>query len=102
MTWNAITDVTGPVEAYDAVHAEVLRAPRTAFAGLLVHLARPTPGGFQIVEVWESRAQFDRSSAEVLEPIMTRMFGGPPSPDKATATEFELRGLVLPAGGIFR
>ena len=102
MTWNAITNVTGPVEAYDAVHAEALQAPRTALAGLLVHLARPTPGGFEIIEIWESKAQYERSSVEVLEPIMTRLFGGAPSPDGTTVTEFELRGLIVPEGGIFR
>ncbi len=102
MTYGFVMDVPAPIQFYDALHAELGRRTSGDVDGLLLHLARQTGAGFQIVEVWESRAQFDRSSAEVLEPIMTRIFGGPPSPDETTATEFELRGLVLPAGGIFR
>ncbi|NEK60262.1 hypothetical protein GCU56_20610 [Geodermatophilus sabuli] len=99
MTWGVTVDVPAPVEVYDAVHAELLRRTGGAVEGLLVHLARPTAGGFQVVEVWESRAAFARYEAEVVAPVMAGV-GGPPPAGAPVATEFDVRGLVLPRGGV--
>lgn len=101
MTWGVAVDVPAPVELYDAVPAELLRRTDASVDGLLVHLARPTERGFEVLEVWEDGADFERYQAEVTTPVMAELSGGQPWP-AGGITEFEARGLVLPRGGIFR
>jgi hypothetical protein len=72
-----------------------------AIDGLLLHIGRPSATGFEVVEVWESRAQFDDYQRE----LMASMTGGPdagmPSSMPApTIEDFEVRGLVIPQGNI--
>ena len=50
--------VPAPIEAYDALHAAVTGVTASDGEGLLVHIARPTEQGFEIIEVWESREHF--------------------------------------------
>ena len=38
-------------------------------AGQLSHIAGPTPGGFRVIDVWESQEAFDRFDASVLAPL---------------------------------
>ncbi|MGY1603053.1 hypothetical protein [Geodermatophilus sp. SYSU D00815] len=95
MPVGIVTDVPAPIEVYDALHAELLRRFPGAAAGLLLHVARPTAGGFQVLEVWESREVFDRYNAEVVFPLMAELSGGAPLPAAPPPEEFEVRGLVL-------
>lgn len=37
--------------------------------GQLTHTAGPTPDGFRVIDVWESREAFLRFEREVLEPL---------------------------------
>ena len=50
--------VPAPIEAYDALHAAVKDVTASDGEGLLVHIARPTETGFEIIEVWESQERF--------------------------------------------
>lgn len=99
MTIGIITDVPARIEVYDAVHAEVLRRAGPALDGLLLHFARPTAGGFQVVEIWESRGHLERYDRELIGPVVAQVSVGqevgPPA-----RTEFEVRGLVMPTGGV--
>ena len=101
MTWGLITDVAAPAEVYDAMHARLLELTGGTADGLLVHLARATDTGFQVVEVWESKDYFERYQAELIGPLLAEMTGaeGPPGPEPV-ATEFEVRGLVVPRAGV--
>ena len=101
MTWGLITDVAAPAQVYDAMHARVLDRTGGTADGLLVHLARATETGFQLVEVWESKDRFERYQAELVGPLLAEMTGddGPPG-EAPAATEFDVRGLVVPAAGI--
>jgi hypothetical protein len=101
MTWGVLMDVAAPVEMYDALHQELLRTTGATVDGLLVHVARPTRTGFQILEIWESREPFDRYTAELVAPVMGRLLAGQPPPAMETE-EIDVRGLVLPHGGIAR
>ena len=101
MTWGVVLDVPAPVEVYDAMHAELLRRTGAVADGLLVHLARPTARGFEVLEVWESKADFERYQTEVVEPLMVELSDGRALP-LGDVVEFEARGLVLPRGGIVR
>ncbi|RFU20047.1 hypothetical protein [Geodermatophilus marinus] len=101
MTWGLVVDVPAPVEVYDAVHAELLRRTGGAVDGLLVHLARAIDGGFQVVEVWESRQAHDRYEAEVVGPVLAEVGAQAPT-GPPPGTEFQVRGLVLPGSGLAR
>jgi hypothetical protein len=101
MTWGVTVDVPASVDLYDAVHAALLERAGSAVEGLLVHLARATEDGFQVIEVWESRRDHDRYVDELLAPVLAELSGGRAAPDSGpTETPFEVRGLVLPRAGI--
>lgn len=51
MTYAAAIDVHAPAAAYQALHAQLLQRAAGQVDRLPVHLARPTPGGFQVLEV---------------------------------------------------
>lgn len=98
MTYYAhVVDVPAPAAVYDATHAELLRRTGGQVDGLVLHLARATEDGFQVVEVWTDRAACERAEREHVGPILAA-HGGAPTPPHAE--EFEVRGLVLPVGGI--
>jgi hypothetical protein len=99
MTLGVITDVSAPVETYDAVHAAMLERGGAAVEGLLLHVGRQTPGGFQVIDVWESREAYERGIREVVGPMSAEVLGGQARP-ATTVTEFEVRGLVLPRAGV--
>jgi hypothetical protein len=101
MTWGVITDVAAPVQVYDEVHRRLLERTGGKVDGLLVHLARATDTGFQVLEVWERREDFDRYQAELVGPLLAEVGAPDPSAgDGPVATEFDVRGLVLPRAGI--
>ena len=100
MSIGIMIDVPAPIEFYDAVHAEVLRRTGAALDGLLLHLARPTDGGFQVVEVWESREHAERYDRELIGPVLADFSAGQAAVGTPVRTEFEVRGLVVPTGGV--
>ena len=101
MTWGVIVDVPAPVEVYDALHAALLERTGGSLDGLLVHLALETETGFQVIEVWESQADYDRAMADVLTPIMRDVSGGEHSEERPDAGRpFAVRGIVLPRAQI--
>ena len=98
MTWGVTTDVSAPVEVYDAVHAAMIERIGTAVDGLLLHLARQTAGGFQVIEVWASREEWEQSR-ELVGSVFAGVLRGQ-APPTSVVTEFEVRGLVLPRAGV--
>jgi hypothetical protein len=100
MTFGYVLDVPAPIEAYDALHAEILRRSDGRNDGLLLHVGRATPGGFQVLEVWESRELFDRFNAEVIGPATAELTGGQPPAQEPAMDAFEPRGLIVPAASV--
>jgi hypothetical protein len=99
--YGVITTVPAPVEMYDGMHAELIKRAGTSADGLLVHVGRATTDGFQIVEVWESKEDYDRANSDVVFPLMRELAGDQPLPSIAQATEaFDVHGLVIPSGNI--
>lgn len=43
--------------------------------GLVSHVAGPTDGGFRVLDVWESRGDFDSFVQEKLAPAMQKVPG---------------------------
>lgn len=99
--YGVITTVPAPVEMYDGIHAEMTRRTGTSLDGLLVHVGRATPDGFEVLEVWESKEDYDRANADIVFPLMRELMGDQPPPPIEQATEaFEVHGLVIPRGDI--
>ena len=97
MTYGVQVDVTGPVEMYDALHAEVVRVTEARVEGLLLHIGRRTADGFRVIEVWDAQESYDRYNREVVWPAAARLSEGRPGARPAMhEEEFEVRGLVLP------
>jgi len=101
MAYGVVVDVAAPIQVYDALHSELSKAVGARFDGLLVHVGRETGTGFEVLEIWESKQQYDRFTSEVLGPIMAQLSGGqPPPPTGQTSTEFDVRGLVIPQADV--
>ena len=93
--------VPAPVEMYDGMHAEMIRRAGTSVDGLLVHVGRATPDGFEVLEVWESKEHCDRANTEIVVPVMRELLGDQPAGPMEQATDvFEVHGLVIPRGDI--
>jgi hypothetical protein len=100
MTYGFVMDVPAPIEFYDAMHAEIGRRTPNGVEGLLLHVCRPTQGGFQVIEVWETKEQCDRSNAEVVGPALAHLSEGRPQPPAPPTQDFEPRGLVIPSAHV--
>jgi hypothetical protein len=103
MPYTTHTTVEAPVAMYDAIHAHVLDTTKGTIDGLLVHLARPTPTGFEVFEVWESREHCDKFSQDLLGAVFAAA-----ATDAGTAgtlpqphvEDFTPSGLVIPQANI--
>jgi hypothetical protein len=67
---------------------------------MLLHVGRETRGGFQVIEVWESKELYDRFTAEILGPALAHLTGGQSPPVEPAIEEFEPRGLIVPAAHV--
>jgi hypothetical protein len=70
-------------EQYDQMHAHL--APIGAAAhGFVAHISGPTPGGWYVTEVWESKEDHQRFWSENVAPMM------PPDAPPPAIQEFEV------------
>jgi hypothetical protein len=99
--YGVISTVPAPVEMYDTIHTEL--GKRVGFIdGLLVHVGRATTDGFEVLEVWESKEQYDRSNTEVLFPLLRELGGDQPQPSiEQTIEAFDVRGIILPGSNVY-
>ena len=100
MTYGLVMDIPAPIELYDTLHAEIDRRTPGGVDGLLVHVGRATPDGFQVFEVWESKEQCDRFFTEVGWPALAAVSGGQAPPGESEMEEFDPRGLIIPSAGV--
>ena len=111
MTYAVSIDVHVPAAVYQALHAQHLERTEGQVDGLLVHLARPTADGFQVLEVWDAKASYDHFHSTVIAPLTTEAGLAPPAgtdtDDPAaqpllsmSVTEIDVSGLVIPRGPI--
>ena len=98
MTYGMIIRVQAPVEVYEAAHGEVLAALDGREAeGLLCHIGREVDGGFEVVEVWESKEASESFNETVVVPAMIRAGVAMPEPPPVL-TEFEPLDVMLGRG----
>lgn len=100
MPYATHTTVQAPAAMYDAIHARVLATTRGIVEGLLVHLARPTPTGFEVFEVWESREHCAAFSQDVLGPIMAAAAADAGTVPQSHVEDFTPSGLVIPQASV--
>ena len=99
--YGVITTVPAPIEMYDGMHAEMVKRVGMSIDGLLVHVGRATTGGFETLEVWESKEHYDRANIDIVLPLMRELAGDQPLPSIDQATEiFDVHGLVVPGSNI--
>jgi hypothetical protein len=110
MTYAVSIDVHAPAAVYQALHAQLLERTGGQVGGLLVHLARPTADGFQVLEVWDTKARYGHFNDTVIAPLTTEAALTPPAgtdtdgpaaqpPTLAmSVTEIDVSGLVIPRG----
>jgi hypothetical protein len=91
-----VIKVAAPIESYDMIHAELANHPAD---GLIVHIGRAVDGGFQVIEVWESKEHLDRFNSEVMGPVVGKLVGDQPPPEPVVE-EFDVRGLRIPVADI--
>ena len=94
MTYNVIFDVPAPIEMYDATHAAVREAVGNTDVGLVLHIARATDAGFEIVEVWRSKEAFDDFNREFW-PKAAAKIPGAEGMEAPPGRAFEARGLIV-------
>jgi hypothetical protein len=100
MTHGLVMKVPAPTDFYDALHAEVGRRSTGRADGLLLHVGRVTDGGFEVVEIWESKDTCDRFFAEVVWPAVASVSGAHALRGEPVTTEYEPLGLIIPSAAI--
>lgn len=94
MPYGVIVRVRAPIEAYDAVHAEITRATGPGqIPGCILHIGRTTQDGFEIIEVWQTKEQADTFNRDVGLPAMRRA-GMPDDGPPPEVVEFDPRTVV--------
>jgi len=97
MTFAHAFDIPGPPELYDALHREFCKYPTDE---LILHVARPTEGGTQVVEVWTSQAAMGAwMRANAGQAFAAVAAAGWTVPEIAPVP-FEARGVVVPSAGL--
>lgn len=102
MNYGVIVTVQDPIDTYDALHRELLEVTSGDVDGLITHIARAHGTGFQVIEVWESKEQYEHYNRDVVWPMAARVSGPRLTPTAPVVEEFEPRGLVIPNGEIAR
>jgi hypothetical protein len=63
-----------PIDTYHVLHAEIADIVGSGDpVGLLVHFAYATARGYDMVEVWESKDQFDTFTRDVVSQAFERL-----------------------------
>jgi hypothetical protein len=97
VTYAFTIDMPGSLELYRTAHAEFNKFPTHE---MLLHLARPTDGGVQIVEVWTSAEAFESWMATSVGAAIGAVEAAGMAFPEVTPVPFDPAGLILPTAGI--
>lgn len=96
MAHGIIVNVPAPMDMYQEVSAQVSeRMGDAAPAGLLVHIARETGDGFQVIELWESKQQREDFGNTVLGPIVEQASSGQATSLDDVTEEFDVQNFFV-------
>jgi hypothetical protein len=98
MTYGVITRIPASIEAYDASSAEMLKVEgKLDPDGLILHVARATDDGFELIEVWQSKQHSDDFNNAVVRPALTRLgIGAAASGPVPEIVEFDASRVIIP------
>ena len=97
MTYAIVFDIPGSVELYRAAHAQFQQHPT---GGLVLHVARPTDDGVQVVEVWTSAEAYQEWMEAYAGPAMGALAAAGWDFPPVAPTPFAPVGVVVPAADI--
>lgn len=100
MTYGVIVTMPCAIEMYDSLHQALIEQTSGDIDGMLLHVGRAVPEGFEVIEVWESKEQSDRYNQEIVWPLTGRVWQGQPMGGEPRMEEFEVRGVVIPKAKI--
>jgi hypothetical protein len=61
-------------DMYEAVRDKI-DWPQKWPEGIDLHVAGPSESGMRLVEVWNSRAEYDQWMSETIDPVLQELFG---------------------------
>jgi hypothetical protein len=96
MTFCLSFDLPG-VDLYKAAHVEFAKYPTDE---MLVHIARPTDDGVQVVEVWTSAEAFRSWMDASAGPVFGTLAAAGWTLPEVTPTPFDPTGLIISSAGI--
>lgn len=89
MPYGVIARVRAPIEAYNALHKKIGDLLGSSVPdGAIVHIARPTDEGFEVIEVWESKEHADAFNRDIFGPAVAKV-GADTSGPQPQIIEFE-------------
>lgn len=88
MAWGFIMETPLSAEQYDHVNSQVGPNPE----GLIVHIAAKGANGMRIIDVWESKEDFERFEREQIMPASEAMGLDAPS-EPPPRDEFEVHNI---------
>jgi hypothetical protein len=94
VTYALVQDVASTWEQYERVTAPTVEPMPE---GLILHVAGPTDEGFRIIDVWETKAAWERFQAERVAPAVAAL-GGPARPEP-TFRDLQAVHVVSGVGG---
>jgi hypothetical protein len=97
MTYALVFDLPGPSELYRAAHAEFAKFPADE---MVLHVARPTGDGVQVVEVWTSAEAFQEWMSVAAGPVFGALAAAGWSMPEVRPTSFGPAGLIVRSAGI--
>ncbi len=97
MTLSLVLDIPSSVDDYKAAHAEFSKHPTD---DMLLHIARPTSKGVQIIEVWTSKEACGKWMEECVGRVADALAAAGLTLPQVAPTQFEPAGLIMPAAGI--
>ena len=89
MAWGFIRDIPISREEYDRIDKDMPDDPK----GLILHVAIPVGGQMRIIDVWDSKDQYDRFEREALLPAMGRTGTAPSGGGPLNHDEFQVHKL---------
>jgi hypothetical protein len=86
MPYTFIQDVPANEEIYGQIRARLGEGPPK---GLVVHLAVKHDGGLRYIDVWDTRADWERFREERVEPVVSDVRAGYGLPHDHSLVRFE-------------
>jgi hypothetical protein len=97
MSYGVLIDIPASAEFYAAAHAEFSKYPTEA---LILHVAWPAENGHQVVEVWQSKEDYERWTGAHVGAVMGALAAAGWTLPEPAITEFTPLGIVVPAAEI--